>query len=63
MVKGFLNDDVILICSDGLTNMVKEQEIYDYVKEDINNATDKLVQRANEMGGYDNITVIVIQNN
>lgn len=63
MVKGFLNHDVILICSDGLTNMVKEQEIYDYVKEDINNATDKLVQRANEMGGYDNITVIVIQNN
>ena len=46
-----------------ITNMVKEQEIYDYVKEDINNATDKLVQRANEMGGYDNITVIVIQNN
>ena len=63
MVKGFLNEDVILICSDGLTNMVKEQEIYDYIKEDINNATDKLVQRANEMGGYDNITVIVIQNN
>ena len=63
MVKGFKKEDILIICSDGLTNMVKEQEIYDYVKEDINNATDKLVQRANEMGGYDNITVIVIQNN
>ncbi len=63
MVKGFLADDVILICSDGLTNMVKEQEIYDYVKENINNCCNMLVQRANEMGGYDNVTVLVIKNN
>jgi len=62
MVKGFLKGDALLMCSDGLTNMVKEQEIYEYVKEDIETCCDKLVQRANEMGGYDNITVIVIQN-
>ncbi len=62
MIKGFLKGDTLLMCSDGLTNMVKEQEIYEYVKEDIENSCDKLVQRANEMGGYDNITVLVIQN-
>ncbi len=62
MVKGFLKNDILLICSDGLTNMIKEQEIYEYVKEEIEDSCDRLVKRANEMGGYDNITVIVIQN-
>lgn len=62
MVKGFLKDDILLICSDGLTNMVKEQEIYDYVKDNIESSCDRLVERANEMGGYDNVTVIVIHN-
>ena len=27
LVKGFLNEDIILMCSDGLTNMLKEEEI------------------------------------
>lgn len=62
MVKGFLKEDTLLMCSDGLTNMVKEEEIYECVRENIETSCDKLVQRANEMGGYDNITVLVIQN-
>ncbi len=62
MVKGFLKGDILLMCSDGLTNMIKEQEIYECVKENIEISCDQLVQRANEMGGYDNITVLVIQN-
>lgn len=62
MVKGFLKGDTLLMCSDGLTNMVKEEEIYECVRENIETSCDKLVQRANEMGGYDNITVLVIQN-
>ena len=62
MVKGFLKDDVILICSDGLTNMVTEQEIYNYIKQDAQNSCDNLIKRANEMGGYDNITVVMLQN-
>lgn len=62
MVKGFLKDDVLLICSDGLTNMVTEEEIYNLVKTNVKNCCEELVQRANEMGGYDNITVLVIQN-
>lgn len=62
MVKGFLKEDVLLMCSDGLTNMVTEQEIYDYVKQDVQNSCEQLVKRANEMGGYDNITVVMLQN-
>jgi len=61
-VKGFLKDDILVLTSDGLTNMVKDQEIYEIVKENIEVATDKLVDKANENGGLDNITVIVVLN-
>ncbi len=63
MVRGFLKDDVILMCSDGLTNMVSENEIYGMVKSNIDTAVDSLIQRANDNGGLDNITVIIIENN
>lgn len=62
-VKGFLKDDIIVICSDGLTNMITEQEIYDTVIQDNINTSEILVNKANESGGYDNITVITIYNN
>ena len=42
-VKGFVKDDIILICSDGLTNMVKEEKIYEIIKQDCENAPTKLV--------------------
>lgn len=49
------------MCSDGLTNMVEEQEIYQIIKKEGTLAAEKLVQKANENGGYDNITAIVIR--
>lgn len=61
-VKGFLKDDILVLTSDGLTNMVKDQEIYEIVKDNIEVATDKLINRANENGGLDNITVIIVLN-
>lgn len=61
-VKGFLKDDILLMSSDGLTNMIKNQEIYDIVKQDIEKAANNLVNRANDLGGYDNITVVIIYN-
>ena len=61
-VKGFLKDDVLVLTSDGLTNMVKDQEIYSIVKDNIEVATDKLIDKANEAGGLDNITVIIVLN-
>ena len=62
MVKGFLEDDVICMCSDGLTNMLKEEEIFNIIEEDIENATNNLVEKANKKGGLDNISVIIIDN-
>ena len=61
MVKGFIKNDIILMCSDGLTNMVPEEEIYDIIKENPTDSTKLLVQRANDLGGRDNITAVIIR--
>lgn len=61
-IKGFLKDDIVIMCSDGLTNMLSEEEIYNTVLQDTNNTSNILINKANKMGGYDNITVIVIYN-
>ena len=52
--------DIFIMCSDGLTNMVTEQEIFEAVKENAEKAPEVLVQKANNAGGYDNITVVTI---
>ena len=62
MVKGFLKDDILIICSDGLTNLVDQQTIYEMASKNIEQATKDLVNLANDRGGYDNITVVVIKN-
>ena len=62
MVKGFLKDDILVITSDGLTNMVKDEEIYNTITENIDTAAETLLEKANEAGGLDNITVIIVQN-
>ena len=62
MVKGFNEGDILLICSDGLTNMISEQEIYNIIEQDIQNGAQNLIRKAKELGGYDNITVIIIEN-
>ncbi len=48
--------------SDGLTNMVPQEEIYRIAKKDIEQAPKELIDMANENGGYDNITVVIIKN-
>lgn len=62
MIRGFLKDDIILMCSDGLTNEVSNQEIYNIAKQDFERAPIELVDLANQNGGGDNITVITIKN-
>lgn len=60
MVKGFLKDDILLMCTDGLTNMLKDNKIYEIIRENPKDATINLVKKANELGGYDNITAVII---
>ena len=62
MVKGFQKEDIIIICSDGLTNMVTVDDIFKQAKNNIEIATKELVDLANKNGGLDNITIIAIKN-
>lgn len=53
--------DQILMCSDGLSNMVEDEVLYDIVKNTyIGDAVDGLIDEAKRNGGSDNIAVIVI---
>jgi serine/threonine protein phosphatase PrpC len=54
--------DRILLCSDGLTNLVQDQEIHEIVtRYPLKEACENLVKLANERGGDDNITVVLAQ--
>lgn len=54
--------DRILLCTDGLTNMVSDEEILDIMESEyIGDVVDILIDEAKENGGNDNITAIVIQ--
>jgi PPM family protein phosphatase len=54
-------DDVVLLCSDGLTSMISEEQILAILstETDLDAAADRLIDEANEAGGRDNITVIL----
>lgn len=55
-------EEKYLLCSDGLSNMVEDDEIRDIVSEedDLDRIAQELVDRANYYGGSDNISVIII---
>ena len=54
--------DILLLCTDGLTRMVAEQKIAATLQteSDPGRAAEKLVAQANENGGADNVTVVVV---
>lgn len=56
-------DDYVLLCSDGLTNEVKNEEIFSIVNGTgtVEEKAEDLVKLANEHGGNDNITVLLIK--
>ena len=57
------NGDKLLLCSDGLTNMVEDYDIKKIVKDNdsIEDAVRELIRQANENGGKDNISAILIE--
>jgi serine/threonine protein phosphatase PrpC len=55
--------DIILLCSDGLTDLVWEDEIFKIVrsKKELKSAAETLVKTANQRGGHDNITIVLME--
>ena len=60
----FLPGDILLLCSDGLTDMVNNQDMVKYLVSatTLKQKTEALVLAANKAGGKDNITAVVVSN-
>ena len=56
-------NDVYVLCSDGLSGMVPDEEIQKIItgSADIREACKKLISKANEHGGEDNVTAVLIK--
>jgi PPM family protein phosphatase len=59
----FEEGDVLLLCSDGLSNKVSEQEMGETLKSEtsLGEKASKLISLANEYGGEDNITLVIVE--
>ena len=55
--------DIILMCTDGLSNMVEDEDMFDIIKgaRDIVEAVQMLIEKANSNGGRDNIGVVLAE--
>lgn len=61
----FLPGDLLLLCSDGLTDMITQRKIVSVLNQSISldKQTTELIKLANRQGGKDNITVVLARNN
>jgi len=61
----FLPGDLLLLCSDGLTDMVNKKDITNLItgEDSLQEKVAALIETANNNGGNDNITVVLVQNN
>ena len=56
------DEDKLLLCSDGLTNMLSDAEILEYIESmGLEEAVNKLVWEANNKGGLDNISAVLVE--
>jgi protein phosphatase len=54
--------DTVLLCSDGLTDLVNDQEIQAaLLSEDLDSGLERLINQANGRGGHDNITMVALR--
>ena len=56
------NGDLLLLCSDGLTEELIDQQILGYIKDthSLEKAANNLIEAAKNEGGHDNITVVLV---
>lgn len=64
LALGFDDGDILILCTDGLSNFVDKYEIEKFALEieDCQEACEEMVKLANHRGGYDNITIIMVKN-
>ena len=55
--------DIFILCSDGLTGHVSDDQIFEHLtrEDDLEMAASTLVDAANQAGGLDNITVVLVR--
>ena len=55
--------DIILMCSDGLSNMIEDEDMKIIINEgnDLSEIANKLIEVANNNGGKDNISVVLVE--
>ena len=54
--------DIFLLCSDGLTSMLDDEDIAEQItSKDLSASVDNLINKANESGGLDNVSVILLK--
>lgn len=60
---GIGDGDKFLLCSDGLSGMLTDEEIHEIVQahEDLETGVGELINRANDAGGTDNITAMLVE--
>ncbi len=61
-----LKNDIYLLCSDGLTDLVEDEDIYLTIKQfsaNLEEAAKQLITKANQNGGKDNISVMLCRIN
>lgn len=61
--KEIEKDDIVILCTDGLTNMVSDERIKNILisNKDIQDSCNILIKTANDLGGFDNTTVMLIK--
>lgn len=59
----YVDGDIILMCSDGLSNMIEDEDMKNIINQgnDLPEITDNLITEANKNGGRDNISVILVE--
>lgn len=59
----FYKNDILILCTDGLTTHVSNDKMLDIIKEyGTSESVQKLIKQANDNGGTDNITIIIVDN-
>lgn len=61
-IESIMSGDIFLLCSDGLSGMLEDEEILEIIlkNKNIDEQCAKLIKKANEKGGSDNITAVIV---